>query len=117
MAITYPPVHTVERIDRSDIDGIIKAIAHNGCCIVKNFTDAATVAKVNEETRPYLDADKPWKVSICEQAPAYKPASRVLVHIALGRSVPTRDSKMCQPGRTKQDGAREVARGSLTPGM
>jgi hypothetical protein len=70
MAITYPAAHTVERIDRSDIDGIIKAIAHNGCCIVKNFTDAATVAQVNEETRPYIDADKPWKVSIPGQAPS-----------------------------------------------
>ena len=100
MAITYPAAHTVERIDRSDVDGIIKAIAHNGCCIVKSFTDAATVAKVNEETRPILDADKPWKVSICEQAPAYKLASRGLAHTALGRSVPTGNPKMCKFGGT-----------------
>ena len=53
----------VQRIDRDNVDGIIDALFKDGCCIITNFTDAETVAKVNEEVRPYLDADKPWKVS------------------------------------------------------
>lgn len=62
-SITQKPPFAVERIDRSNVLGIIEAVAKNGCCIVKNFTDEATVAQVNRETRPYLDADVPWKVS------------------------------------------------------
>ncbi|KAK7430424.1 hypothetical protein QQZ08_002943 [Neonectria magnoliae] len=58
MAVTYP---AIQRIDKSDVNGIINAIVEDGCCIVKNFTDAATVAEVNAETRPYLDADVPWE--------------------------------------------------------
>ncbi|KAK5446598.1 hypothetical protein LTS15_009530 [Exophiala xenobiotica] len=90
MAISYPAAHTVERIDRSDIDGIIKAIAHNGCCIVKNFTDAATVAQVNEETRPYIDADKPWKGDL------FPPETRRCANLA-GRSKTAREKWLVDP--------------------
>ncbi|KAL4751595.1 hypothetical protein BDW72DRAFT_192788 [Aspergillus terricola var. indicus] len=58
MAIEVPQV---QRIDRSDDSAIIQAIIRDGCCIIKNFTDVNTVKKVNEETWPYLEADKPWK--------------------------------------------------------
>lgn len=61
MAVTSYP--SIQRIDRSDVEGIINALTKDGGCIVKNFTDAATVDQVNAETRPYLDADLPWKVS------------------------------------------------------
>lgn len=66
MAINKP---SVQRIDRSNVDGIINAIFNDGCCIVTSFTDAATVEQVNAETRPYLDADKPWKVSQTQSTP------------------------------------------------
>ncbi|KAH6974116.1 phytanoyl-CoA dioxygenase family protein [Ilyonectria robusta] len=59
MAVTSYP--SIQRIDRSDVEGIINALTKDGGCIVKNFTDAATVDQVNAETRPYLDADLPWK--------------------------------------------------------
>jgi hypothetical protein len=52
----------VQRIDRSDESAIIGAIVQDGCCIIKNFTDVETVRTVNEEVRPYIEADKPWKV-------------------------------------------------------
>jgi hypothetical protein len=52
----------VRRIDHSNVSEIIKAIFQSGCGIITNFTDAETVSRVNEETRPYLDADKPWEV-------------------------------------------------------
>jgi ectoine hydroxylase-related dioxygenase (phytanoyl-CoA dioxygenase family) len=54
---------TVRRIERSNLQGIVDAIVDNGCCIIKGFTHPDTVAKVNEETRPYIEADKPWIVS------------------------------------------------------
>lgn len=52
----------IRRIDRADVEAIIQAIIEDGCCIIKDFTDVATVMQVNEEVQPYLDADKPWKV-------------------------------------------------------
>jgi hypothetical protein len=52
----------VQRIDRSDELAIIGAIVQDGCCIIKNFTDVETVKTVNKEVRPYIEADKPWKV-------------------------------------------------------
>ena len=54
---------TVKHIERSKTQGIIDAIVSDGCCIIKGFTNPDTVAKVNEETRPYIEADKPWIVS------------------------------------------------------
>lgn len=60
MAVKQP---SFQRIDRSDVEGIINAIVRDGGCIIANFTDAASVAAVNADTRPFLDADKPWKVS------------------------------------------------------
>lgn len=54
-------VPSLKRIDVSDRDKIIESIKENGCAIIKNFTTKAIVDQVNEETRPYLDKDKPWK--------------------------------------------------------
>lgn len=82
--------HTVEKIDRSDIEGIIAAIAKNGCCIVKNFTDAATVERVNQETRPYLDADVPWEGDL------FPPETRRCANLA-GRSPTVRDQWLVDP--------------------
>ena len=59
-SVGKPPV---QRISRSDPDGIIEAIFKDGCCIATDFTDVETGTKANEEVRPYLDADKPWQVS------------------------------------------------------
>lgn len=53
---------SIRRIDRSKAKDIIEAIFDDGCCIITNFTDADTISRVNAETRPYLDADKPWEV-------------------------------------------------------
>ncbi|KAK2781679.1 hypothetical protein FQN53_000470 [Emmonsiellopsis sp. PD_33] len=51
----------IQRIERLDASSIIRAITQDGCCIIKNFTDDETVKKANEEIRPYLEADRPWK--------------------------------------------------------
>lgn len=54
----------LQRVDRSEPTKIIQAIIDDGCCIINNFTDKETVDAVNADTRPYLDADKPWKVRL-----------------------------------------------------
>jgi len=51
-------------IPKSNLQGIIDAIVDDGCCVIKGFTHPDTVAKVNEETRPYIESDKPWIVSM-----------------------------------------------------
>lgn len=53
----------VQRIDRANVADIIQAIVDDGCCVIKNFTSVETINNVNSEAQPYLDADKPWKVS------------------------------------------------------
>jgi hypothetical protein len=60
MALGKP---SVKRIPRSDLEGIVRAIEEDGCCIIKNFTPPETVEKVNKETKPFIEADKPWIVS------------------------------------------------------
>ena len=64
MGSTVTPI--VQRIDRSNTDDIVNALFRDGCCIITGFTNAETVAKVNEEVRPYLDADKAWEVRVSE---------------------------------------------------
>jgi hypothetical protein len=53
---------SLKKIHRDNADEIIQAIIEDGCCIIKNFTTPEAVSRVNEDTRPYLEADKPWKV-------------------------------------------------------
>ncbi len=60
MTVTLP---TIQRLERSDTEGVINAIIKDGCCVVKGFADANTISTVNREVQPYLEADKPWKVS------------------------------------------------------
>ena len=60
MAVKQP---LIQRINRGDKAAIIQAIVTDGCCIIMNSTDVETLKKVNAEVQPYLDADKPWKVS------------------------------------------------------
>lgn len=60
MAVKQPQV---QRIDRADVAGIIQAIINDGCCAIKNFTSVETINKINLEAQPYIEADKPWKVS------------------------------------------------------
>ncbi|RDW69789.1 phytanoyl-CoA dioxygenase family protein [Coleophoma cylindrospora] len=52
---------SLQCIHRSETDKIIQAIVDDGCCIIKNFTTPEAVERVNADTRPYFDADKPWK--------------------------------------------------------
>ncbi|KAI9741326.1 MAG: hypothetical protein M1834_003043 [Cirrosporium novae-zelandiae] len=59
---------SVPRVDASDVEGCIEAIKEHGCVIIENFTTRDLVEKVNAETRPYLDADKPWKGALFPEA-------------------------------------------------
>lgn len=52
----------LQRIEASEHDKIIQAIIDDGCCIIKGFTTPEYVDRVNEDTRPWLEQDKPWKV-------------------------------------------------------
>jgi len=62
MALKKP---SVRRLPRSDVESIIRAIEEDGCCIIQDFTNPDTVEKVNKETQPFIEADKPWIVSCC----------------------------------------------------
>ena len=59
---------TIRKVDRSNANEICQAIIADGCCIITNFTDAETVGKVNAETKPFLDDDKPWEVCSIQHA-------------------------------------------------
>ncbi len=46
----------VKKLSRSaPLSLFIKALETDGCVIVKDFTDTATVEKANEEVRPWLE--------------------------------------------------------------
>jgi hypothetical protein len=53
---------SLQYIDRAEVEKIIQAIKIDGGLIIKNFTTPEAVDQVNADTRPYFDADKPWKV-------------------------------------------------------
>ncbi len=63
MGSTEKPLPTLQNIHRDDVDKIIQAIIDDGACIIKNFASIEAVERVNADTRPYLEADKPWKVN------------------------------------------------------
>jgi hypothetical protein len=52
----------LQYIERSQVDKIIQAIVDDGGVVIKNFTTVEAVDQVNKDAKPYLDADKPWKV-------------------------------------------------------
>lgn len=54
---------SLQRIERTEVDKIIQAIIQDGGVIIKNFVSREAVERVNADTRPYLDNDKPWKVN------------------------------------------------------
>ena len=51
------------QVDASDFPAIVEALKKDGCVIIKNLTTPEIVGHINDETRPYLLADKPWKVN------------------------------------------------------
>lgn len=54
---------SLQRIHRSEVDKIIQAIVDDGGLIIKNFATPESVERVNADTKAFLEADKPWKVS------------------------------------------------------
>lgn len=58
---SVPPL---QRVDATDLEGLKNAIIQDGAVIIKNFTPPELVDQVNEEVRPYLESDKPWKGAI-----------------------------------------------------
>jgi microsomal dipeptidase-like Zn-dependent dipeptidase len=55
---------SLQNIHRDDVDKIIQAIIDDGGVIIKNFITREAVDRVNADTRPYLEDDKPWKASL-----------------------------------------------------
>lgn len=53
----------LQRVEFDDFDAVIAAIVKDGGVILKNFTTAEIVEQVNAEVAPWLEADKPWRVS------------------------------------------------------
>ncbi|KAJ5120420.1 Phytanoyl-CoA dioxygenase [Penicillium bovifimosum] len=87
MAVKEP---IVQRIERTDVPAIIQAIIEDGCVIIKNFTDLETIEKVNAETKPYIDADKPWKGDL------FPPETRRCSNL-VGRSKTAREQWIVDP--------------------
>ena len=50
------------------IEQFIEAIKRDGGCICTNFATPKDVATANAEVKPFLDADKPWQVSLIVRA-------------------------------------------------
>ncbi|KAL6253223.1 hypothetical protein RBB50_000946 [Rhinocladiella similis] len=88
--MTVPSAPIIQRLDRSDTQGIIDAIAKDGCCVVKGFADQRTVETVNKEVQPYLDADKPWKGDL------FPPETRRCANL-VGRSKTARETWFVDP--------------------
>lgn len=54
---------SLRRVDFNDLDKVISTIEQDGGVILTGFTTLEVVAQVNSEVEPYLNNDKPWKVS------------------------------------------------------
>lgn len=52
---------SLARVDFADFSAIISTIERDGGVIITDFTTQSTLDNVNTETKPWLDADKPWK--------------------------------------------------------
>ncbi|KAJ9497714.1 hypothetical protein H2202_006747 [Exophiala xenobiotica] len=87
MTVTLP---TIQRLERSDTEGVINAIIKDGCCVVKGFADADTISTVNKEVQPYLEADKPWKGDL------FPPETRRCPNL-VGRSPTARNTWFIDP--------------------
>ncbi|KAF2087296.1 phytanoyl-CoA dioxygenase family protein [Saccharata proteae CBS 121410] len=87
-AIQKGPV--IQKIDASDPEAIIEALKQDGGVIIKNFTTPELVDKVNAETKPYLDADKPWKGAL------FPPETRRCVRL-VSRSPTVRNNWLVHP--------------------
>lgn len=57
------PVPEVKTFDNATVthDEILDSLIKTGGCVIKNVVSATDLAQIEEDTRPYLDADKPWK--------------------------------------------------------
>lgn len=76
-------VPSLKRIDVSEQEKIIQCVKENGCVIIKNFSLPETVDQVNEETRPYLEKDKPWKGDLFP--PETRRCSRLIARSKIAR--------------------------------
>ncbi|KAI9726679.1 MAG: hypothetical protein M1834_008944 [Cirrosporium novae-zelandiae] len=74
----------LQRVDFDDTVAIIEAIKKDGGVIAKNYTSLEDLEKVNAETKPYLDADKPWKGAL------FPPETRRCTRL-IGRSETARE--------------------------
>lgn len=61
--MAVPELPKIPRVPASDVGKLIQTIKDVGCAIITDFVAIEVVDRINAETRPYLDADKPWKVS------------------------------------------------------
>ncbi|KAK0114318.1 hypothetical protein ONS95_013812 [Cadophora gregata] len=52
---------SIQYIHRDEVEKIIQAIVQDGGVIIKNFASVEAVERVNADTLPYLEKDKPWK--------------------------------------------------------
>lgn len=51
------------RIDASEpLEKLVDSVKTYGCVIIKNFTTPEVLAGIENETRPWLQQDRPWQV-------------------------------------------------------
>jgi hypothetical protein len=87
--MTFPPAPDYLRIDASEhIQKFVDCVKKNGAVIIKNFATQEQIDRVNEETRPYIENDKPWLVSRLSSQPPRTMCSRIklfhLNHVFIG---------------------------------
>jgi len=92
--MAVPELPQVPRVDASDVEKLIQTIKELGCAIITNFTTPDLVDRVNAETRPYLEADKPWKGKL------FPPESRRCPRL-IARSKTFREEMLMHPLVTK----------------
>jgi ectoine hydroxylase-related dioxygenase (phytanoyl-CoA dioxygenase family) len=86
-------VPNIARVDSSDIPKLIQTIERDGGVIVTNFTTKPIIDKVNAETQPWLDNDKPW------QGALFPPETRRCTRL-VGRSKTVRENWLTHPTLT-----------------
>lgn len=100
-------VPSLQRVPFTDTEGLIKAVERDGGVIATGFTTTEVLDKVAADVVPYLEADKPWKVSCF-----------IILHdeisltIHPGRALPQRNPPLHRPHRPFCRRAPKLARQS-----
>ena len=97
---------SIQHIHRDEVDKIVQAIVQDGGVIIKNFASVEAVERVNADTLPYLEKDKPW------QADNPSSYNRQVLTEGQGGSISTRNKTLLSAHWSFTDGKRMARRSS-----